>query len=151
MADHKPALFTVFTYAVPLIDQKYRAAARTEAVRAIKELRQSHSLSERLESAIISQLANAYAFGFLKGVAKTDFKKAKKAQDAIRLLENQRPNAAKGAAVRRDRGAKTREAIRQLDEKYREKISKKGVRVQKIASELGISPRTVERHLKATS
>jgi AraC-like DNA-binding protein len=141
--------FLVHHFKGPLIDRSHRVAARDAAARMVERLRESFDLPPQLETAIASELEDAYVWGLLGGIAAPDPKKAQQARDAIALLEKQRQNSAKGAAARRDRGAKTRERIRLLDQKLRATIPKKGVRVQKIAAELGMSTRTVERHLIA--
>ena len=131
------------------LHSRNRESAHDAAKRAVGNLRRLFDFSPALEEEIIWDLVTAFFSGLMQGVAESDPKKAKQVQGAIRLLEQQRQNAAKGVAARRARGAQTRDRVRQLNEKYRKTVSKKGVRVEKISAELGISTRTVERHLNA--
>lgn len=68
--------------------------------------------------------------------------------EAKRIHTAVRKNAAKGlAAIKRKKKSKS-ETARHLDKDMRKTVKKKYLRLRRIAVEMGISEKTVERYLK---
>ena len=71
----------------------------------------------------------------------------KQAPEAAALLESARRNGAKGAAVVKKKAESKRQQARRLDRALRKTLKKKYLRVQRIATEMRCSDKTIERYL----
>jgi hypothetical protein len=67
--------------------------------------------------------------------------------EAAAILEANRRNAKKGGAARRKQAEPRRQEARRLDRELRKTVKKKYLRVQRIAAEMRVDTRTVERYL----
>ncbi len=67
--------------------------------------------------------------------------------EAAAMLEANRKNAKKGGAARRKQAEPRRQQARRLDRELRKTVKKKYLRVQRIAAEMKVDTRTVERYL----
>jgi hypothetical protein len=67
--------------------------------------------------------------------------------EAAAMLEATRKNAKKGGAARRKQAEPRRQEARRLDRELRKTVKKKYLRVQRIAAEMKVDTRTVERYL----
>jgi hypothetical protein len=67
--------------------------------------------------------------------------------EAAAMLEANRKNAKKGGAARSKEAEPRRQQARRLDRELRKTVKKKYLRVQRIAAEMKVDTRTVERYL----
>jgi hypothetical protein len=67
--------------------------------------------------------------------------------EAAAMLEANRKNAKKGGAARSKEAEPRRQEARRLDRELRKTVKKKYLRVQRIAAQMKVDTRTVERYL----
>jgi hypothetical protein len=67
--------------------------------------------------------------------------------EAAAMLKANRKNAKKGGAARRKQAEPRRQQARRLDRELRKAVKKKYLRVERIAAEMKVDTRTVERYL----